>query len=156
MTLTARLAIEDDLRALADLLNHTIQLGGTTAHEDIMTVAELKAAYFDKPALVHTVLDGNTPIGFQAVFAVSDGLSIGSFTDQRNPVRGAGSVMFAAIKAAAIACGFLWIDAKIRADNIPGLAYYNKMGFEDFKVDTGVPLKDGTPMNRITKRLFLG
>lgn len=156
MTLAARKTIPADLPALCDLLNHTIALGGTTAHEDQVSLDGFKAHYFDDPAAVHTVLDGDRPVGFQAVFAKPDGvLSIGSFTDQRNPVPGAGRVMFAATLAAAKAMGAVCIDAKIRADNVPGLAYYGKMGFVDFKVDPGVPLKDGTPMDRITKRLVL-
>ena len=115
-----------------------------------------KAHYFDDPKIVHTVLSDDRPIGFQAVFAKDETLlSIGSFTDQRHIVRGAGSVMFAATRAAAKQAGFSYIDAKIRADNVPGLAYYAKMGFVDFKIDKGVPLADGTPMDRVTKRLTL-
>jgi hypothetical protein len=156
MTLTARPTKRSDLPVLAKILNHTIRMGGTTAHEDEMSVEDLQQHYFDAPEIVTTVLNDETPIGFQAVFATDEGLAIGSFTDQRNPVRGAGAVMFAATKAAAIESGkYKWIDAKIRADNVPGLAYYSKMGFEDFTVDEGVPLKDGTPMDRITKRLML-
>lgn len=156
MTLTARPAIEADLPALADLFNHTVRIGGTTAHEEEWDVATFRAEYFDAPALIHTVLDDDTPIGFQAVFARDKNrLSIGSFTDQRKPVRGAGSVIFEATKLAARAAGFAFIDAKIRADNVPGLAYYAKMGFEDYKIDKDVPLLDGTPMDRITKRLVL-
>ncbi|MEJ6396627.1 GNAT family N-acetyltransferase [Yoonia sp. 208BN28-4] len=156
MTLTARKTIAADAPALADLFNHTVRTGGTTAHEEEWDVATFQAYYMDDPTLVHTALNGDTPVGFQAVSDKGDGvLSIGSFTDQRNPVRGAGSVMFAATRAAAKEAGFKVIDAKIRADNVPGLAYYSKMGFEDFKVDKGVPLADGTPMDRITKRLIL-
>ena len=155
MTLTARPTIEADLPALLDLFNYTVQQGGTTAHEEIWDLPTFKAYYFDDPKMVHTVLNGSQPIGFQAVFARIKGLSIGSFTDQRAPVRGAGAVMFEATRTAAKAGGFPWIDAKIRADNVPGLAYYSKMGFVDFKIDAGVPLADGTPVDRITKRFML-
>lgn len=156
MTLTARPTIEADLPALADLFNHTVRVGGTTAHEEEWDVETFKRYYFDDPDMVHTVLNDDTPIGFQAVFAKDETLlSIGSFTDQRNIVRGAGSVMFKATREAAKQAGYAFIDAKIRADNVPGLAYYTKMGFEDYKVDKGVPLEDGTPMDRITKRLAL-
>lgn len=95
------------------------------------------------------------PSGFRRFFARGEGLSIGSFTDQDNPVKGAGAVMFAATREWAVAQGYPWIDAKIRADNVPGLAYYSKMGFADHTIDKGVPLKSGTPMDRITKRLQL-
>lgn len=155
MTLFARPSVEADLPALVDLFNHTVQTGGTTAHEDIWDLATFKQYYFDDPAIVVTVLNGSDPIGFQALFSVADGSSIGSFTDQRNPVRGAGSVMFDVTRKAAKAAGFAWIDAKIRADNAPGLAYYTKMGFVDHKTTKGVPLADGTPVDRITKRLLL-
>lgn len=155
MTLTARPTTEADLPALHALFDHTVRAGGTTAHEEIWDLATFKAYYFDDPDIVMTVLSDDQPVGFQAVFANGEGLSIGSFTDQRNVVRGAGSVMFAATKEAAVIGGYKWIDAKIRADNVPGLAYYSKMGFEDYKIDKGVPLGDGTPMDRITKRLTL-
>jgi hypothetical protein len=156
MTLTARLTTEIDLPALADLFNHTVRMGGTTAHEEEWDVATFKTYYFDDPTMVHTVLNNDLPVGFQAVFAgAQSSLSIGSFTDQRTPVRGAGSVMFYATKALAVEQGFAFIDAKIRADNVPGLAYYTKMGFVDFKIDKDVPLSDGTPMDRVTKRLML-
>lgn len=155
MTLTARKTVEADLPALVDLFNHTVRTGGTTAHEVEWSLQEFKSYYFDDPEMVHTALNHETPIGFQAVFDKGEGLSIGSFTDQRNPVRGAGRVMFNATRDAAKAAGYKWIDAKIRADNVPGLAYYSKMGFVDYKIDQGVPLADGTPMDRMTKRLLL-
>lgn len=156
MTLTARPSQESDLPALAALFNHTVRQGGTTAHEEELDAPTFKTHYFDDPVMVHTVLKDDQPVGFQAVFALPDnGLSIGSFTDQQNPVRGAGSVMFEATKAAAIAAGYTFINAKIRADNVPGLAYYTKMGFTDHAIDKDVPLADGTPMDRITKRLML-
>jgi hypothetical protein len=64
-------------------------------------------------------------------------------------------VMFAATKQAATDAGYGFINAKIRADNVPGLAYYTKMGFADHSIDKDVPLSDGTPMDRVTKRLTL-
>ncbi|MBB5721285.1 L-amino acid N-acyltransferase YncA [Loktanella ponticola] len=154
--LSARKTRESDIPDLVNLFNHTVRIGGTTAHEDEWDYATFKSHYFDDPAFVHTVLNGTKPVGFQAVFALpQNGLAIGSFTDQKAPVRGAGTVLFNATKTAAIANGFAFIDAKIRADNAPGLAYYSKMGFVDHHIDKGVPLKDGTPLDRVTKRLTL-
>ena len=155
MTLQARPTIDSDVPALHDLFSYTVAQGGTTAHEDDWDLATFKAYYIDDPVFVTTVLDGDKPIGFQAVFDHGEGLSIGSFTDRRKPVRGAGAAMFALTRRAAQDAGYKWIDAKIRADNVPGLAYYAKMGFNDHSVDPGVPLKDGTPVDRITKRFVL-
>ena len=155
MTLHARPTISADVPALARIFNAIVRTGGTTAHEDEWDDVTFKSYYIDDPVMVHTVLDDDTPLGFQAVFESGEGLSIGSFTDQDNPVKGTGAVVFAATRDWAVKQGYPWIDAKIRADNVPGLAYYSKMGFADFTIDKGVPLKDGTPMDRITKRLWL-
>ena len=47
------------------------------------------------------------------------------------------------------------IDATIRADNTGGLAFYGRMGFTDYDCVAGVPLKDGTLVDRIRKRFDL-
>ncbi|WP_420810234.1 GNAT family N-acetyltransferase [Ensifer aridi] len=83
---------------------------------------------------------------------------LGGYRHLRPPhekVPGAGTALFAATKAYARDAGFLAINATIRADNIGGLAYYSKMGFVDYKVDKAVPLKDGRPVDRISKRYLL-
>jgi hypothetical protein len=51
--------------------------------------------------------------------------------------------------------GFLEINAQIRADNLPGMAYYAAMGFAPFDMVKAVPLKDGTPVDRMIKRYDL-
>ena len=156
MTLTTRLTTPEDVPALRNILNAIIATGGTTAHEDHMSEAEFRAHYFDDPAIVHTVLQGDTPAGFQALFAKPDDVaSVGTFTNQDTPVPGAGRALIAASIAAARAYGFKAIIAKIRADNVPGLEYYGKMGFVDYDVETGVPLQDGTPVDRVIKRMLL-
>ncbi|MBP1887174.1 ribosomal protein S18 acetylase RimI-like enzyme [Ensifer mexicanus] len=68
---------------------------------------------------------------------------------------GAGTALFAAAKAHAREAGLEAINATIRADNAGGLAYYAKMGFIDYKVEKAVPLKDGQPVDRISKRYLL-
>ena len=60
--------------------------------------------------------------------------------------------MFAATLEAARAARVAVIDATIRADNTGGLAFYARQGFVDYDRLVGVPLKDGTPMDRIRKR----
>ena len=85
-----RLTVDADLPALHDIPNHITSMGGTTAHSTPMSGVEFKADYFDDPLFIQTVLDANRPFGFQALFTEDDdGLAIGSFTDQKNPVRGA-------------------------------------------------------------------
>ncbi|MFQ6553661.1 N-acetyltransferase family protein [Aestuariibius insulae] len=147
---------ESDIPTLLEFFNAIVAEGGTTAHEDPFSTADFHDHYFTQPAFAFVVLTGSTPVGFQAVFEREPGLySIGSFTDQRSRVKGAGAALFEATKAACTAAGGHTIIAKIRADNVPGLAYYSKMGFVDTDRIKGVPLNDGTPMDRIVKSLPL-
>ena len=67
-----------------------------------------------------------------------------------------GTALFAATRARANLLRLAAINATIRADNCGGLAYYFKMGFVAYGVDTAVPLSDATPVDRIHKRYMLG
>ena len=51
--------------------------------------------------------------------------------------------------------GLAAINATVRADNSGGLAYYAKMGFEDYSVKRAVPLSDGRPVDRISKKFTI-
>ena len=66
-----------------------------------------------------------------------------------------GKVMFAATLQAARDARMAAIDATIRADNVPGLAYYSQLGFVDYGRVLDVPLSDGTPMDRVRKKYTL-
>jgi hypothetical protein len=48
------------------------------------------------------------------------------------------------------------INATIRADNVGGLAFYSRLGFTDHGISRAVPLRDGTPVDRVSKRFILG
>jgi len=151
--LTTRITISEDLTGLRAILNHIIRAGGTTAHEEEMSQAGFRRHYFEDPDTCITVLSGSRAIGFQATFKDADGhYSVGSFTDQANPVRGAGAALFAATIQAVRALGGTTIIAKITADNAPGLAYYSKMGCEDWKIMPGDAMRNGQPVDRIVKR----
>ena len=64
--------------------------------------------------------------------------------------------MFATTRPRALELGVATIVAQIRADNHGGLAYYEKLGFRTFDTLSAVPLIDGTPVDRILKRLRVG
>ena len=66
-----------------------------------------------------------------------------------------GSALFAATCAEARRLGLTGINATIRADNSGGLAFYSRQGFRDHSVRAAVPLKDGTPVDRVSKRFSL-
>ena len=48
------------------------------------------------------------------------------------------------------------INATIRADNIGGLAFYSRLGFMDHGISRAVPLRNGVPVDRVSKRYVLG
>lgn len=155
MSLVARPLIEADLEPLRAILNAIIAAGGTTAYEDPFSPEAFRAYALDGPAvaITHTVRQGDRPIGFQTLARdprlPGDWLSIASFTRRTPPVPGAGRTLFAATAAWARARGVAAIDATIRADNAGGLAFYRSLGFTDYHRHPAVPLKDGTPVDRI-------
>lgn len=157
MTLTVRAMTAADVPSCVAIINHTIALGGTTAHEDPFSEADFTAHYFEDPEVVNVALDGDRVVGFQAAFEVEPGVySIGSFTDQQRSVRGAGTVMMDKTKNDCRARAGISIIAKITADNASGLAYYSKMGFQDDAVwPADHTRSDGTVVDRIVKRFVL-
>lgn len=150
-----------DAAELAILLNAIIARGGTTAFETPFTAAELDRAYLTGPT-VHCcfvaeadgVLLGFQTLGTQPFLPAGIG-DIATFTRVGGTQAGVGTALFAATTARARELGLAAINATIRADNVGGLAFYSRMGFVDHEVVPAVPLKDGTPVDRIRKRYVL-
>ena len=57
-----------------------------------------------------------------------------------------------AATAADARAGVTAIIASIRADNVPGLAYYARLGFVDFAHDPDFALTDGRIVGRVHRR----
>lgn len=161
--LLVRDVTSDDAPALAELLNAIIAAGGTTALEEAFTAQALDAAYLTGPNVHCCVvavdrasgrLEGFQTLGRMPGLADDIG-DIGTFARIDGTQRGIGSALFAATRARATALGLRAINATIRADNIGGLAFYAKRGFADHGVTPAVPLKDGTPVDRLHKRFAL-
>lgn len=156
-----RHAIPEDMAQMTVLLNEIIAIGGTTAFEKPVAAQNLEDWYLNADAYCcHVAVDSEGDIaGFQAL-ETSDayGAGIGeisTFARQTPKTPGTGTALFNATVAGARAASLTAINAKIRADNVPGLAYYAKMGFQDHGVIPGVPLQDGTPVDRVLKRYQL-
>lgn len=150
-----------DAAKLAELLNAIIMRGGTTAFETLFTAAELARSYLTGPA-VHCCFvaeSGGRLLGFQTLrtqpFLPADVGDIATFTRVGNTQAGVGTALFAATTARARELGLTEINATIRADNAGGLTFYSRMGFVDHELVPAVPLKDGTPVDRIRKRYRL-
>ena len=161
MTLTVRPAEPGDAAEMAALLNEIIAIGGTTAYEDPFEPADLYASLVAAETILccHVALSEGRVVGFQAL-ETEEGSGvvtgyIATFARQTGGVPGVGRALFPITVAAAREAGLTEIIATIRADNKPGLGYYSRIGFVDHEVHKGVPLKDGTPVDRISKRYAL-
>ncbi len=159
--MTIRPVVPADAAELADLLNAIIARGGTTALQTPFTAAALAAAYLTGPDVwcCHVASAGEALLGFQTLGRYpglpADVGDIGTFTRLGATQGGIGTALFAATVARARALGLSALNATIRADNAGGLAFYTRMGFVDHDVISGVPLADGTPVDRVRKRFSL-
>lgn len=153
-----RKAHPNDAPEMAALLNEIIAIGGTTAFENPVSDVFAAAEFIQESHVLcsHVAVDDDGLIaGFQ--YLTSDARDqdkigdIATFARRSPVVKGVGTALFHSTQDAARSLGLSKLTAKIRADNTPGLAYYTKMGFVDFDVAKGVPLKDGTPVDRIIK-----
>ncbi|WP_281972058.1 GNAT family N-acetyltransferase [Ruegeria faecimaris] len=160
--IAVRPMMPEDVAAACDLLNQIIAIGGTTAFETPFSEAQFAQSYLlglDK-ICSHVAMDAQGEVaGFQWL-GVNDALpddcaDIATFTRREPVLKGAGRALFEETAKFAVGVGLGSISATIRADNRMGLNYYEKMGFQDYSVDFGVPLRDGTPVDRITKRIDL-
>ncbi len=160
--IAVRSMMPEDVATACGILNDIIEAGGTTALEIPFSEAQFAQSYLNGPdnLCAHVALDAQGDVaGFQWLGTYDelpeDCADIATFT-RRNPVlRGAGRALFDETRIVAKSLGFHQINATIRADNLLGLSYYDKMGFQDFSVAYGVPLRDGRPVNRISKRFTL-
>jgi L-amino acid N-acyltransferase YncA len=150
-----------DASGLCAILNAIIRAGGTTALEQELSVAEFDDWFISGPYVraCQVAVAGEQRLGFQQLsnfYPLPNGwVDIGTFTKREHPVPGVGTALFAKTRQRAIALGYDVINATIRADNVPGLAYYAKMGFRDHRVDAAVPLADGRAVDRINRRFDL-
>ena len=156
-----RAAEPKDGPAMVAILNDIIAQGGTTAietplapngYDDLVTGRIVRSC-------CHVAQADDVIVGFQYVkpspFDPEQMGEIATFAKIGTVQRGIGTALFQATRRATGAMGFTVIDATIRADNTGGLAYYTKMGFQDHSTTIGVPLQDGTPVDRVHKRFTL-
>jgi len=147
-----------DADALREILNRIIAIGGTTAHEVPMALGEFQDLYVGGPECLSCLIAetaADEALGFQALTRNPDlprgWGDIATFT-RREPRRpGVGAALFKATERLARDLGLVAINATIRADNYAGIPYYEKIGFQTYKVAPAVPLLDGTTVDRVSK-----
>jgi len=149
-----------DCRALAELLNEVITIGGTTAIVDTVTPDQLSKWMGDENAVWHLAEDMNGNVmGFQYIAPHADipahSTDIATFARVGQTGLGVGSALFEATRAAAKSMGYTTIDAVIRADNEGGLAYYQSRGFETIKLLHDQELANGQIVDKVWKRYHI-
>ena len=163
--ITLRPAQPADAQAMCDLLNPIIREGSTTAHRSLFDSGRMRSTHIDAPLLIRTTLafDGGDLLGFQLLEwadpaydgpeALPEGWAvIASFVRDGLQGRGLGQLLWRETLIAAKAANVQAIDASIRTDNAPGLAYYSKLGFRNYSTIKGMKLSDGTVIDKIRKR----
>ncbi len=157
--LDVRQARTDDVGELLGILNRLIDAGGTTALEIRLTQQEFERLFLNGPTCLacFIAMDPSGRIsGFQASCTRNDlppdYADIATFSRQNPRALGTGTALFFKSVEFLRERGFRHINAKIRADNVPGLAYYAKMGFLDHAIAKKEPLLDGSLIDRVTKR----
>ena len=156
-----RAAVSSDAAELADLLNEIIRTGGTTAIETELTADEFDDWFISgQYALACHVAEADGRLfGFQSLSLFGnpppDWADIATFARMTPRLKGVGTALFAATRKVAQAIGLKAINATIRADNVSGLSYYERMGFETYHRVKQVPLSDGTPVDRVKKKYRL-
>lgn len=152
-----REATGQDAEAMCALINRIIAIGGTTAHQAPYTPEAIATYYIDGETTVTCVVaevDGAV-IGWQAIGWWQGEPHIGSFVAADTQAKGVGAQMFALTRKLAHKAGLTEIHASIRADNVPGLAYYARMGFADYGHDPDFALADGRVVGRVLRRFDL-
>ena len=153
-----RKAVPSDAAELSGLLNEIIRAGGTTAIETELTGQEFDEWFISGryPLACHVAEAGGILFGFQSLSLFGDPpagwADIATFARIAPRRKGVGTALFAATRKAAADLGLTAINATIRADNVSGLAYYEKMGFETYHRVKQVPLADGTLVDRVKKK----
>lgn len=154
-----RPARPQDATGMVAVLNPIIAAGGSTAIQTPVTSGDMaKVIATALCCHVATGPDGEIA-GMQWLEPDDDPAEAYGYSStfaRRAPrLPGVGRALFVATCRSARAAKLTHLIAVIRADNVSGLGYYAKMGFEDHDVKPGVPLKDGTPVDRIVKRFTL-
>lgn len=165
--IVTRPATPGDSAALSALINPVIAEGSTTGHRNPFTSERMLHHYIAPPRGIACTmaLDSSIVAGFQALERSDpdwtgpgtlppDWAIIASFVAVGRQGRGIGRALWDKTLDAARAAGVTAIDATIRADNLAGLAYYDAIGFRDYR-QVDWPLSDGTAAPRICKRFDL-
>ena len=160
--LAIRPAVDADIEGMRTLLNEIIRVGGTTAITSELSPDEMREWFVSGEAVVSCLVavdsDG-TVIGFQSLSKSgslpASWVDIATFASRSRQKSGVGSALFARSREVTSRRGFATINASIRVENVGGLAYYSRMGFETYLVEESDPQGHGRVFKRVHKQFTL-
>ena len=160
--ITIHPAHADDTEGMRTLLNEIIRVGGTTAITNELLPDEMREWFISGENVVScfvAVDSDGAIVGFQSLSKYgtlpAGWVDIATFASRSRHRAGVGGTLFARTREAASRLGFAVINATIRVENVGGLAYYGRMGFETYLVEDGDPQAHGRVFNRVLKRFTL-
>ena len=160
--LTIRPTVDADVEGMRTLLNEIIRVGGTTAITNELSPDVMREWFISGEAVVScfvAVDSDGTIAGFQSLSKYGNlpagCVDIATFATRSRHKSGVGSALFVRTREGASRLGFSAINATIRVDNVGGLAYYSRMGFDTYFVEDGDPQPQGRVFNRVHKRYAL-
>jgi L-amino acid N-acyltransferase YncA len=131
----------EDAQGLVSVLNPLIQSGNSTALDRIFTAEQEQTFLSTFPARgvfnIAEQTNDSVIVGFQNVepfAAYTDAFAhvgvIGTYVDRSGHRQGIGRLLFEATRIAAKEKGYEKLFAFVRTDNVAGLAFYKRIGFE--------------------------
>jgi L-amino acid N-acyltransferase YncA len=131
----------EDAEGIVNVLNPLILAGKSTALDRVFTAEQEQTFIKNFPVrgIFHVAerADSGAIVGFQNVepFATyTDAFAhvgvIGTYVDQSGQRQGIGRLLFEATRSAAKEKGYEKLFAFVRADNVNGLVFYQRIGFE--------------------------
>jgi L-amino acid N-acyltransferase YncA len=162
MQIKVRTFIDEDIPQMTEILNEIIEIGGTTAYLSPLSendIAQWVARGGSKASWSIALDDINRVVGFQWAephhLLPPEAASVASFVRLGVVGAGIGSKLFEQTTKNARSLGFSWLNASIRSDNVSGLSYYSKMGFNDWYLEPEATLSDGRITGKTHKRFDL-
>lgn len=139
---------------MADILNRVTAIGGTTAYQHPQSAEAVLQHDISGADVITSVVatEGVQIAGWQSVQNWQGDAHIGTFVRVGVQAKGIGTALFAQTHTALRQAGVGHIIASIRADNVPGLRYYARLGFADFAADPDFALETGQVVGRVHRR----
>lgn len=146
MNLVVRAARDEDADQMAAILNEIVSIGGLTSREGPFDGERIRREFISPPRGISCFVAaaGSDVKGFQSLEwsdpdwpgedrLPADWAFISTYVQSGHRRLGIGKALFGRTIAAADAAGVCFIDASIRLENAGALAFYDSLGFEDYR-----------------------